>query len=178
MTAILGVHTNPQLQVNSDTMTFVFKSTAINSGDPIGTFNTYLKPINTGGASTTLNATAPTQTPSSMNTNGVLVQTTPYGSASTTLLPSRFDIKIGTGLTSKDIDAYAGLGKTTQISYDGNNNQQGAFYGMRVLYNTVTGILTFDGAAISSNTASQQVGQDNAGNGASGAYFVFNASKF
>jgi len=166
----------PAQQVSSDTMSFVFKSTAIDPNtDAIGTFNTYTYAANTLTA--TLATTAPTQTTSSMNTNGILITGRGYGTNSAAATPSRFDIFIGKGLKSKQVDAFLATGKVSPAAYDyKQGNASSNYAGTSVYYSELTGILTLASeppyASITSMTPAVDV------NGAGGnAYFVFNASK-
>lgn len=166
----------PTQQVSSDTMNFVFQSTALTGNEAVGTFNTYTYAINTNTA--TISATAPTQTASSMNTNGVQVFARPYNAASTTASPARVDIFIGKGLKSKQVDAYASAAKVTPLTYDYVTNFAGTDYGTTVLYNESTGVLVITGGvSISPSNVARSLGYDNTGTVASSAYFVFNASK-
>lgn len=175
-TAISPSIATPTEQVSSDTIPFVFKATAITDSDPVGTFNTYTYAANTNTA--TISATAPTQTTSSMNVNGVQVFARAYGSAGASTLPSRFDIKIGKGLKSKEVLAYVGAAKTNPVSFEHWTYGTTVELGAPVLYNEVTGVLTIESAvASSSSIASRFIGFDVNGTGQTSAYFVFNASK-
>jgi hypothetical protein len=170
---------SPTQQVSSDTMSFAFKATAIDpSVDPIGTFNTFVYTINTTNTFT-ISATAPTQTASSMNVNGIQVFSRVYAAASTTGNPARVDIFIGKGLKSKQVDAYAAAGKTLVASYDKFLAGTTLQYGTLVIYNEVTGILTIDAGEVYTTTITGRGSSVNAtdGSGVSGTYFVFNASK-
>ena len=175
-TAISSSIATSTQQVSSDTMSFVFKSTAIDPNtDAIGTFNTYTYAANTLTA--TLATTAPTQTTSSMNTNGILITGRGYGTNSAAATPSRFDIFIGKGLKSKQVDAFLATGKVSPAAYDyKQGNASSNYAGTSVYYSELTGILTLASeppyASITSMTPAVDV------NGAGGnAYFVFNASK-
>lgn len=166
----------PTQQVSSDTMNFAFKATAITDTDAIGTFNTYLKPNPFSGNSPTINATAPTQTIASMNIDGVRVYSAAHAAASTAALPSRFDIKIGKGLKAAQVDAFSLSGKANILNCDIFNNQSGAFFGVRRVYDSTTGILNIDAGSLSSNVTSQFIGINSTGSGVTDGYFVFNAS--
>lgn len=172
-TAISPSIATPVQQVSSDTLSFVFQSTALTGNEAIGTFNTYTYAINTN--TPTIATSAPTQTTSSMNINGVQVFTRPYNAASTAGNPARVDIVIGKGLKSKQVDAYGGLTKTLPIIYDRfllNSTQEA---GVIVIYNEITGILSITGGLnISSSIANHYV---EAEIGYTSGYFVFNASK-
>lgn len=167
---------SPTQQVSSDTMNFAFKSTAIASTDPIGTFNCYTYAINTN--TPTISDTAPTQTTDSMRVNGVQVFARAYNAASTKASPARFDIFIGTGLKSKQVDAYGALAKTTMVSYDRIQVNSTSEYGAICVYNEITGILSIEAANnLLGTTTNRQVATDSIGNVYASAYFVINASK-
>lgn len=168
---------SPTQQVSSDTMTFAFKATAIDPNvDPIGTFNTYTYAANSGTA--VISASAPTQTTASMNLNGINFFSRAPASATTTGNPARVDVFIGKGLKSKQVDSYAALAKATPITLDHFIPNTTTENGCYVVYSEITGILSIDagvyyGAAFTNRT----VGFDNAGNGYTNGYLVFNASK-
>jgi hypothetical protein len=169
---------SPTQQVSSDTMNFAFKATAIDPAvDAIGTFNTYTYAANTNTA--TIGATAPTQTVSSMNINGVQVFARAYNATSTTASPARVDIFIGKGLKSKQVDAYSALAKVSPISTDHYIYSTTNEYGTAQSYNEITGILTINaGLALIAGITYRAVGQDISTNSdASSGYFVINASK-
>ena len=168
---------SPTQQVSSDTMNFVFKSTAITTSDPIGTFNTYTYAANTN--TPTIATSAPTQTTSSMNTNGIQVFGRAFNALSTSASPARVDIFIGTGLKSKQVDAYGALAKTSPACYDWVQYQSTGGSGTIVSYNEATGILSLNSAiAFVSSTTTQYAATDaNTGANYSSAYFVINASK-
>jgi hypothetical protein len=167
---------SPTQQVSSDTMSFAFKSTAIDPNvDPIGTFNTYTYAANN---TQTLATTAPTQSVASMNINGIQLFGKAFNASSTAGNPARFQIFIGKGLKSKQIDAYQGVAKTGASSYDLMN--VGAFSrldGTEVSYNELTGILTLDAAFDGSGAVITRYPLNTEGAGTASAYFVFNASK-
>lgn len=168
----------PVQTVSSDTIPFVFKATAIDPAvDPIGTFNTYTYAINTNTA--TIAGTAPTQTTSSMNINGIQVFARAYNAASTAASPARVDIFIGKGLKSKQVDAYGALAKLSPFSYDSIiDGAFNAWYGTNVAYNETSGILTISGGINGGSVTNRQLGVDIATSGVySSGYFVFNASK-
>jgi hypothetical protein len=167
---------SPTQNVSSDTMSFVFKSTAITTSDPIGTFNTYTYAANTNTA--TIATTAPTQTTSSMNTNGIQVFGRAANTTSTAASPARVDIFIGTGLKSKQVDAYSALAKTSPINYDRGQINSTSDFGTLTYYNETTGILTIEAATYNlATTVNRTVGVDFNGATPTSGYFVFNASK-
>lgn len=170
----------PNQQISSDTIPFTFKSTAIDPNtDAIGTFNTYTYAANTNTA--TIATSAPTQSVTSMNTNGVQVFGRAFNAASTSASPARVDIFIGKGLKSKEVVVYASLAKINSIAYNIQPDATGTtIYGSNVIYDESSGILRLD-AGYTSNGATNTnrlVAIDTVTNsGASNAYFVFNASK-
>lgn len=163
-------------QVSSDTMNFVFKSTAITDSDPIGTFNTYTYAVNSNTA--TLSPSAPTQTTSSMNTSGIRIFGRAYNAASTSATPARVEIKIGKGFKSNQVDAFLDTAKSDSVTYDIQNATSTATWGTTVTYSPVTGILALDAGLNPSNSVTTRlVGLSVSSNlSASNAYFVFNAS--
>lgn len=170
-TAISSSVATPTQSVSSDTMSFVWSGTALTGNEAVGTFNTYTKAANANTA-TTLSASAPSQSISSMNINGILVTGYGYSSASTTATPSRFDIVIGKGLQSRQVDAFFGTGKTQPTSYDYvQGNASSVYQGCFHFYNPNTGILTIECQVPYASITSLTSGQ--LGN----SYFVFNASK-
>lgn len=166
---------SPTQQISSDTLSFVFKATAIDPAtDAVGTFNTYTYAINTNTA--TIGATAPTQTVASMNVDGVRVFARAYNAASTTASPARVDIFIGKGLKSKQVDAYSALLKTSPIAYDAVSwSANAAESGATITYSETTGTLSIDcGNNIATSTTNRYI--DKSTTSTSG-YFVFNASR-
>lgn len=174
-TAISNSIASSTQQVSSDTMSFVFKSTAIDPNtDPIGTFNTYTFTANTGNTFA-IATTAPTQSVSSMNVNGIQVFGRAYTAASTAAQPARVDIFIGKGLKDYSTTLYASSAKSTPVPYHIiYNPSNGNSYGTIVTYNEVTGILSID-AGINISTGSTR-SVDSVTSYTNG-YFVFNASK-
>lgn len=168
----MGIAT-PTEQVSSDTIPFVFKATAIDPNvDPIGTFNTFLYSINTNTA--VIQSTAPTQTTSSMNLNGVQVFGRAYNAAGTTGQPNRVDIFIGKGLKSHNLDCYYLTGKSGADWYDVLTDSSGTVQrGTYRSYSETTGILTLDAGSCVAGTETIRLATRSQVSG----YFVFNASK-
>jgi hypothetical protein len=167
----------PIQQISSDTIPFVFKSTAIVDADPVGTFNTYTYAINTNTA--TISASAPTQTIASMNTNGFQLFSRAYNTASTTASPARVEIKIGKGLKTCQVNAYISAAKTTSFSTDFVSfNANAGEYGTFIQYNEITGVLVLNGGlTLTASNTTKALGVDSVGNAApTSGYFVFNAS--
>jgi hypothetical protein len=174
---------NPQIitptdQISSDTLSFVFKATAIDPAtDAIGTFNTYTYASSSNAA--TISASAPTQTTNSMNIDGVQVFARAFNAASTTASPARFEVFIGKGLKSTSLSLFKSTLKTTTGSFDlylqdSNTVVRGFSYQS---YNETTGILTLDvGYDPSGNGTTRQIAFDDNTNQTNG-YVVFNAAK-
>lgn len=172
---------NPQVAssnqiTSSDNMAFIFKATAIVAGDAIGTFNTYTYASNSNVA--TIAATAPTQTTLSMNIDGPRVFARAYNTSSTAASPARIDIKIGTGLDGRTVEAFASALKTTPLYTQINQPISGNTQGTYVTYNPSSGILTIDaGINPQGNETIRTVGRDIAGNTSpTSGYFPFTAS--
>lgn len=165
----------PTQQISSDTLPFTFKSTAIVDADPVGTFNTYTFAANSN--TPVISASAPTQTTSSMNTNGVQLFSRAYNATSTTASPARIDIKIGKGPKGKEIAAFAGLAKTNSLSFDmRNEGSLGELFGTQCVYDEVTGILRLECATSAGSVTVRRVGLDVNFTSYTSGYFVFNAS--
>lgn len=164
------------VQVSSDTMPLAFKATAIVDSDPIGTYNTF----NYTATSNTyaINASAPTQTSSDMNTNGIRLFTRVYTSASTSASPARISIYVGKGLKSINTNVFKSTGKSNPGYNNFVINPGNQQVGYNKSYNELTGILTIDtGYNIASTvTLSSIVFTDSSiqDNG----YFTFSASKY
>lgn len=169
----------PTQQVSSDSIPFTFKSTAIVVSDPIGTFNTYIKVVNSTAGSTTLQSSAPTQIASSMNSNGILLTATNYATASTTALPSRFDILIGKGLKNVTLAGFSSIGKTSgnEIVIDSQTFSTTDQYGILSTYNETSGILTLEVGNNPSTTVTNRIFQTKVGPSAgSTGYITINAA--
>ena len=166
---------SPTQQVSSDTMSFVFKATAIDPNvDPVGTFNTYTYG---GGNTTAISASAPTQATSSMNVNGIFITARSFGVTLGSATPARFDIFLGKGLKSKQVDAYVNLAKANAMMIDRLTTAT-LETGTTVHYNETTGVLTLDAGAAILGGVTRTVGYDIPTQGLQpSGYFVFNASK-
>ncbi len=171
---------SPTQQVSSDTMSFAFKATAIDPAvDAVGTFNTYTYAASTNTA--TISASAPTQSTSSMNANGVQVFARAYNAASTAASPARVDVFIGKGLKSKQVDAFESLAKVSPATFDliSLTAALTVLAGTQYSYSELTGILTItaglDGSGVSTT---RYIGTSTStASGPTSGYFVFNASK-
>ena len=166
----------PTKNISTDTMNFIWSSTAINANSPIGTFNTYTKSASAGASTNLVTSAAPTQSLASMNINGMLIYPGNYTNATTAAQPSRIDVQIGKFLTGIQIECFNGGGKTLPCSYEMTNNQQGAYYGVRKMYDPNSGILTIDAGAITSNATIAFIGLDTQGNTVTSGYFTVSAS--
>jgi hypothetical protein len=140
---------SPTQQVSSDTMSFAFKATAIDPAtDAIGTFNTYT--YASGGNTATIAASAPTQTTSSMNINGIQVFARAGNATSTSASPSRVDIFIGKGLQSVNLGLFKSTSKVNSgmLDYSQADGKLDA-YGLAIKdYNPTTGILQIDAGLV------------------------------
>jgi hypothetical protein len=142
---------------------------------PVGTFITFTYAANSNTRTQT--TTAPTQSTSDMNVNGIQLFTRPYNAASTAAQPAAIAIQIGKGLKGKTLDLYKNTGKSISGSLD--------FYtistfntGMHIKdYNEATGILILDSgfSANASVTTSNFVFSDTTTQ--TNGYIVINASK-
>ncbi len=168
----------PVQQVSSDSINFAFKATAIDPLlDPIGTFNTYTYASSTN--TPTISGSAPTQTVSSMNTNGIELFGRGFSSASTSASPARVEIFIGKGLKSYNLSGYVSGNKVNALSYDNAQATDLEEYGITHKYDETKGILSINAArALSGLNTTRYLGMDEDGLAVStSAYFVFNASK-
>lgn len=145
---------NPNYLSNVDTfstnynaLTFCSSATCTSdtvlSNQPVGTFTTYsyANSSNTRSGCTT----APTQTTSDMNTNGILLTNRVYANASTCGAPAAVAINIGKGHKGWNIKAYKSSGKATPGSIDFWRRATDEFTGMGWKeYDENTGILYMD----------------------------------
>lgn len=162
----------PVQQVSSDTMILTQKTTAIVSTDPAGTYNSYSY-VN-GSNAATLCTTAPTQTATNMNTNGVLITARGYTTTMGCSTPARYDIYIGSRLKDYSTNAYAATAKATSIAY--NLLFATSEYGTKVKYDETTGILSIDAGTVTSQAATKYVGSSFVSSTEASGYFVFSAS--
>jgi len=113
------------------------------SNAPVGTFITYTYAINTNTRTQT--TSAPTQTTSDMNTNGILMYTRAYNAASTSGNPAVVAIQIGKGLKGLNLGLYKSTSKTTSGELDFCQLSSTGKVGMEVKsYNESTGVLVLD----------------------------------
>jgi hypothetical protein len=144
---------------SSDTASLVYASSSSYtlstlSDAPIGTFITF-----TYGSSSntrTQTTTAPTQTTSDMNANGILVYTRAFNAASTAAQPAAVAIQVGKNFKGLNLNLYKSSGKVTTGSFDmffDSTRKVGFSFKD---YNESTGILYldagYDGTASSTTT--------------------------
>lgn len=174
--------TNPSVvtpiqQVSSDTMGFVFKSTAIDPNtDPVGTFNTFA--YTSSSNTNTIQTSAPTQTTSDMNTNGFKVFTRAFNAASTSGNPARVQIFLGKGLKNVNVQLYKNTGKSVAAAKDFYYISSTQKAGLNCAeYDETSGILTLDAGydGNGSSTSSNFLASDNTQ--LTSAYVVINASR-
>lgn len=145
------------------------------SNAPVGTFITFTYAAGTNTRTQT--TTAPTQSTSSMNTNGIQLFARSRNVASTAASPAAFAVQVGKGLKGYSLALYKSLAKVTPGSLDklyyGTNST-----GIQIRsYDELTGILYVDAAYqdLSSNDTAiftfSDITQQNNG------YVVINASK-
>lgn len=158
---------------SSETYTLSTLTTA-----PIGTFITFFFPsANSYSSMQTTNA-APSQTISSMNTNGIQLFAKSYGSTSNSNSPARIAIQIGKGMKGVNINGYAAAGKTTQMTLDNVTISTTNSFGSCNTYNELTGILDISVAEMLLSSGTKYVGYDSLGGAAyTSGYIVINASK-
>jgi hypothetical protein len=167
---------------SSDTASFVYAGSAVYTmstlqNAPVGTFITFT--YASGGNVRTQTTTAPTQTTSDMNSNGIQIFTRPFNATSTAGNPTAVAIQIGKGLKGKSLDLYKSAAKTTSGSLDTHVDDNDGFRaGMPFRdYDEKTGILyldagyNFNTGITSANFIFSDISQQSNG------YIVINASK-
>jgi hypothetical protein len=117
-----------------------------------------------------------------MNTNGILLYTRAYNTASTAAQPSVIAVQIGKGLKGVQYEAYGSTTKTLPFELHDSkftNSILSQEIGVHKTYNAITGILEVDaGYRLNSGNNSAQIGLDAANNTSrSTGYLVINASK-
>jgi len=168
---------SPTQQVSSDSCVFTFKSTALDGTEAPCTYNTYLK-LASGQTSTTINTSAPSQSASSMNANGILITGRNYATAGTSGDPTRFDIFIGKNLKNVTVFGYDGLAKGgNDLNLDPFIYSSSEQYGLNRTYNATTGILTLDaGGIISASITTRGFLRKTFANSSPTGYFSFYGS--
>lgn len=165
----------PTQQISSDSLPFTFKATAIVDADPIGTFNTYFKSVSTQ-SSLNLSGTAPTQTVSDMNANGIRLYPTAFNAASTAALPSKAVVYIGKGLKNYALSVFGATGKTLPGLIDSVVQSSTVESGVANNYNPTTGLLTIEVGMNTIGTITSRRIIDTDTGALSAGYMVFNAS--
>lgn len=161
---------------NSDTTSFIHKTTAVTSIDPVGTFSTYSYATSTN--TKTVCPTAPSQSLTSMNSDGFLIYTRAYNAASTCGNPARVEIQIGKNLKGTELALYKSAAKTTSGNLDKTNpsstNEQGMSYRG---YDETTGIMYLDSGSTTSTANTTNTFLFSDGTVQTSGYVVINASK-
>ena len=167
---------------STDTASLVYASSsaytlATLNNAPVGTFITFTYAINSNTRTQT-NASAPTQTPSDMNQNGILLYTRAYNAASTAAQPACIAIQIGKGLKGKSLDLYKSAGKITGGDLDyfvASTTEQRGVSGKN--YNESTGVLLIDAGIVQLTTNTSSLLNFNDVTAQTSGYFVINASR-
>jgi hypothetical protein len=145
--------TAPLVYAGSGTYTLATLANA-----PVGTFITYTY---TSGTDTRIQTTtAPTQTTSAMNTDGIFLTPRAFNATGTAATPAIFLVQIGKGLLGYTPSAFAASGKTTPFNHNVFGSVAGsAEYGVVTNYDPSTGILTLDaGVNFSVSSTSRHAG--------------------
>lgn len=178
---------NPQIitaseSFSTDTASLVYASSSSYtlstlSDAPVGTFITFAYTINSNTRTQT--TTAPTQTTSDMNTNGIQFTARPYNAASTAAAPAALAIQIGKGFKGKTLDLYKAAAKATSMNIDWSGfNGTNTIYGFsQKEYNEATGILYLDAAYDPSSTSTGRQFLASDITVSTTGYLVINASK-
>jgi hypothetical protein len=145
---------------------------------PVGTFITFTYAASSNTRTQT--TTAPTQTTSDMNSNGVRVFARAYNASSTAGNPATVAIQIGKNFKGTDLQAFGVTSKTTPLCtelfiYSGDTLQ----FGTQSFYDEKTGVIFIDaGYNYSSLITTRRFALDQPNNVAyNDGYFVINASK-
>lgn len=133
---------------STDTASLAYSSTYTLStlaNAPVGTFITFTYGASTNTRSQT--SSAPTQSISDMNQNGLFIATKAYTAASTSGNPACYAIQIGKGMKGVSLNVYKSTGKSTQGSFDVSfMSTATTSLGALCSYNESTGILVIDAA--------------------------------
>jgi hypothetical protein len=178
---------NPQIvaateSFSTDTASLVYASSSTYTlstlaDAPVGTFITFT--YASSGNTRTQTTTAPTQTTSDMNVNGVFLTPRAYNAASTSALPSTIAIQIGKGHKGVSLNLYKSTGKATSGSLDYyiESTSQTDQSGAKIKdYNESTGILVID-AGYSRSTVTSAAFYFSDVTSQSSGYVTINASK-
>lgn len=165
---------------STDTAPLTFQSSASYTlttlpNAPMGSFITYSYTTSTN--TRTQCTTAPTQTTSDMNANGIIVYGRAYNAASTCAQPASVALNVGKGFKGYSLFGYKSAGRVTSAMLDfvlGSSAEYGVW---TKNYNEATGIMLIDlGLRFSSTTTAVFINyEDNTAT--SSAYFTFQASK-
>jgi hypothetical protein len=172
-----SVYSTASDNFSTDTNTLTFKSTALTSADPVGTYNTYSYAINSN--TRTICGTAPSTLPT--RADGFRIFTRAYNAASTCGNPARVEIKIaeaGTVLPTLSKEIYKNTGKNLsgEFSYYLRNSDTISAGARATAYSEGDGVLTIDfGAQISTVTVAQIAFSDLTAQ--TSGYLVINAGK-
>lgn len=175
--------TNPNLLIAPDTFStdytpLTFKTSAVTSSDPVGTFSTEYYASTSSNARTQCTS-APSQSTSDMASNGVRIFTRAYNAASTCGSPARIQIQVGKNLKGISIGAFSGTPKDNAVEIDSFMRDSAFQAGLAANnYDEKLGILTLDAgyAFLTSNTAMRFM-SPTTGTDYTSAYLVINASK-
>jgi len=148
------------------------------SNAPVGTFITHT--VASGGNVRTQTNSAPTQTTSDMNTNGIRIFGRVFASTSTAASPAVVQIQIGKGFKGVSVKGYTATGKSNAAALDntglnGSNNLKGLSVKD---YNELTGILTLDAALDPSGSSTNRTfSAEDGSTSATDVYIFIDASK-
>lgn len=167
------------LSFASDTATLTYAGSATYTlatltNAPVGTFITFTVAATSNSPVQT--TTAPTQTVSSMNSNGIQIFTRAFTAASTAGNPSIVAIQIGKNLKGIDVSPYLATAKTQPVDIQTQYvRTSSAERGFKYNYSSSTGILLIDtGTVQSTGTTSFDLVASGYGSGTS-AYYVIHA---
>ena len=145
-------------EFNSNTAALTFKATAIVDADPVGTFNVYKFD---SSDVRTISTTAPSQSVSGMNTDGIKLFSRLFGVASTSGEPVQIGIKIGSNIDPRSVElfGYQNVGKSTtldiSITTSINSNLQ---FGVLTGYDRASGILWLSVDSTFSGVVGRRIG--------------------
>jgi hypothetical protein len=143
---------------------------------PVGTFITF---TSAGGSNTiTQTTTAPTQTTSDMNVNGIATRLQVTANATTAANPSYYSMQIGKGQKGVRVSAFKNTGKSVGIVTDASTGVTAT--GVPFVYNEQTGIITINTGRILFGTVTTWAANAEDGTAIShpsDLYVVINASK-
>lgn len=171
----------PVTSFSSDTATFTYAGSgaytpATLQDSPIGTFITFT--YASGGNARTQTNTAPTQSTSDMNANGVRLYTRAFNAASTAAQPACIAVNVGKGFKGFSTSGYVNTGKTNLIKKD-RFTQAAEAQGYDADYNETTGILWLDAGFCPNTTTTAVYKRADAltDTNSTDAYITVNASK-